>query len=199
MGSAGTTGFLQNLLGRAVNLWHLARGGAHQPEAIGAGHVLDLTVIPMRRQDAEDILSWRYDAPYDFYNPPSEGPRDHFISQFLKPSLNFHVVLDQYQQMLGFCSYGIDGQVPGGRYDDDALDIGLGMKPDQTGKGLGEHFFKAIVEHAENKFQPDHYRLTVARFNARAMRLYQRFGFDETECFQEPVQQVEYAILMRPA
>ncbi len=160
---------------------------------------MKLRLIPLRQQDAEAILDWRYEPPFDFYNPPDAGPRDQFIREFLNPELHFHAVVDSSEEMLGFCSFGLDGQVPGWRYDDSALDIGLGMHPAKTGQGRGQTFFTAILEFAREQMQPDQFRLTVARFNTRALRLYARFGFEETDRFHQPMQQTDYAILTRSA
>lgn len=47
-------------------------------------------------------------------------------------------------ELVGFFSFGAEAQVPGGDYDNaKALDIGLGMRPDLTGKSLGLGFVEA--------------------------------------------------------
>ncbi len=39
--------------------------------------------------------------------------------------------------MVGFCSFGVDGRVPGGDYPDGPLDVGMGMRPDLTAAAWG--------------------------------------------------------------
>ena len=141
------------------------------------------------------ILTWRYPLPYDFYNPPDDDHKAHYVSQFVKPELNFHSVLNANKEMMGFCSYGLDGQVLGGDYSTEALDIGLGMDPRYTGKGLGLAFFAAILNHAESHFGADKIRLTVANFNLRALRLYEKFGFLAESDFIDKRNYTAYTIL----
>ena len=147
----------------------------------------------LREADARAILRWRYPEPYDFYDPPDDGRDDDYVQAFLDPDLYFHAVRDRDGILAGFCSFGLDGQVPGGDYAQDALDIGLGMRPGLTGHGHGKVFFDAILAHARTAFGPDRFRLTVARFNARAMRLYEGFGFTEQSRFEQHL--VTYSVL----
>ena len=154
-------------------------------------------VEPLREADARAILTWRYPEPYDFYNPPDDGRDEQYVNAFLDPRLKFHAVRDQARMLAGFCSYGLDGQVQGGDYRDDALDIGLGMRPELTGQGHGAAFFEAILQHGIAAFAPHRFRLTVADFNTRAMRLYEAFGLREQSRFEQ--HWVTYCILTRSA
>lgn len=141
-------------------------------------------------------MGWRYPAPYDFYDPPEATDIDYYVRQFLDPDLMFHAVLDDHDRFVGFCSYGRDGQVKGGDYTLDALDIGVGMRPDLTGQGIGAAFFEAILHFADEHVKAGRKRVTVAKFNERALRLYRRFGFHEHDEFEEPRSGVSYKILV---
>jgi RimJ/RimL family protein N-acetyltransferase len=156
-------------------------------------------LIRLTRDHALAILDWRYPHPYDFYDPPEDGPREQFIVEFLKPTLNFHAVLDTDDTFLGFCSFGLDGQVPGGDYADDALDIGLGMRPELTGQGHGARFVQSILSYAKASIAPNCFRMTVANFNHRAMRLYKQLGFQELAGFDDIRFGLPYTILIREA
>ena len=152
---------------------------------------------PLEEWHARDILNWRYPKPYDFYDPPDDGHQDHYVAQFLNPAYQFHAVLDVRDRLIGFCSFGIDGQVPGGHYDTGALDIGLGMKPEFTGQGNGTAFFAAVLRFAELNLNAARIRLTVAQFNQRAMTLYQKFGFIFEDEFLGTLSDVQYHVLVR--
>jgi RimJ/RimL family protein N-acetyltransferase len=153
-------------------------------------------IVRLSKAQARDILDWRYQKPYDFYNPPDDDHSERYVTAFVRPELQFHAVLDECNQFLGFCSYGIDGQVPGGDYSHPALDVGLGMKPEFTGQGLGVAFFTAILRHANQFLGAGRIRLTVADFNKRAMSLYNQFGFSPDSEFVDARNQVKYTILM---
>lgn len=161
-------------------------------------------VEPLGQEAARDILSWRYEPPYDFYDPPADADEDRLVAEFLRPDLGFHAVYGALPgapprdtRFIGFCSFGIDGQVPGGDYSAPALDIGLGMRPELTGQGLGALFFGAILDFAMRNRPANRYRLTVANFNERAIALYHQFGFVRSDQFLEHRTSVAYSILVR--
>jgi len=154
---------------------------------------------PLEERHAWDILSWRYQTPYDFYNPPADDHQEHYVRQFLNPDFNFHAVLDACGTMIGFCSFGSDGQVPGGNYSDEALDIGVGMRPEFTGQGKGAAFFGAVLGYALGTLSPGRLRLPVAKFNQRALKLYANFGFEVNDEFHDQLGAVSYSILVRKA
>ncbi len=150
----------------------------------------------LEKVDAEEILQWRYERPYDFYNPPEDNKDRFFVNRFLDPELMFHAVVDPSGNFIGFCSYGIDGQIFGGNYLERALDIGLGMKPELTGQGRGAAFVGTIFEYGKS-LSPEMLRLTVATFNSRAMSLYRRFGFEEIEQFIDAFYDVPYTVMIQ--
>lgn len=154
-------------------------------------------IEPIKEEHARDILAWRYPPPYDFYDPPADPRTEYYVREFLNPGLQFHAVLDAGDKFIGFCSYGRDGQVPGGHYPDGALDIGLGMKPEYTGQGRGQVFFESIVAFAGHTLGAERFRVTVANFNRRAVSLYMKSGFEWVDSFQDPRSNVDYTILLR--
>ena len=90
---------------------------------------------------------------------------------------------DESGRLVGFCSFGVDGQVPGGDYRAEALDIGMGICPDFTGKGLGSSFVRAVLDFAEKEFQAKAYRVTIVAFNRRARRVWERNNFQQVQSF----------------
>ena len=156
-----------------------------------------IKIRKLRPEDVEVILSWQYEMPYDFYNADPDMSVHEYSGQMLDPALRFHGIWDGRGELIGFCSFGDDGQVPGGDYGLCALDIGLGMKPDLTGKGFGKRFFAAILDFAMQRFSPATIRLTVADFNRRALRLYGGLGFSAVDCFVHTDSQIRFTILTK--
>ena len=148
------------------------------------------------RSDAEEISGWRYPAPYSSYdgNPSS-------IPGLLEPRSNYHSVFDGAGELVGYFCFGVDATIPEGRkrglYGDDALDVGLGMRPDFTGMGLGLEFVLAGLRFARQRFSPPAFRLTVAAFNRRAITVYQKAGFDLVQEFGD--RGPEWLLMRRPA
>lgn len=132
----------------------------------------------MSEQDAREVAAWRYEAPYDFYDMAS-------LEELLDPERRerYHAVLSD-GELAGFFCYGTGGQVPSFNYPDDgSLDIGLGLRPDLTGKGSGLEFVRAGLGFARRRFETSSFRLSVATFNERAIRTYERAGFRRVDVF----------------
>ena len=141
-----------------------------------------------------EIVQWRYEPPYDIYNLEElEGT----IKYLLDEQNKFHALRDRNGELVGFCSFGADAQVPGGNYGEDALDIGMGIRPDMTGKGWGSKFAAAVLEFAQQKFDPINYRVTIAAFNQRAQRVWKNNGFQHTQTFIHEATSREFVVLMR--
>ena len=127
---------------------------------------------PTVRADAELFCTWRYGGLYTMYDQ-----RPELRANYLEPSFRYHSVSDETGALVGFCCFGADARVLGIVYDDEALDIGLGMAPALTGQGRGTAFVAGIVDFAAKHFRPTALRLTVAAFNRRAITVYERNRF----------------------
>lgn len=141
------------------------------------------TLAPISRADAEEISRWRYDEPYSVYN----GDRGS-VDSLLEPRFLYHAVRDEREDLAGYFCFGDDARVSAGRrlglYEiEPALDVGLGMRPDLTGHGRGEEFVLSGLRFARETYSPPAFRLTVATFNRRAIRVYERVGFEPVETF----------------
>jgi ribosomal-protein-alanine N-acetyltransferase len=136
-----------------------------------------IRIVPLTRAHAEDIVTWRYAAPYDVYDMTDAAPDD-----LLVPQSGFHAVVTG-DGLIGFRSFGPDGRVPGWDYDDSALDTGGGLRPSLTGQGLGRSVIAAGLDFGRARFAPAAFRVTVASFNARARRTVESLGFEVVGSF----------------
>ncbi|MEM0980636.1 MAG: hypothetical protein AAGH78_10200 [Cyanobacteria bacterium P01_H01_bin.58] len=93
---------------------------------------MELAFRPLEKPHTLEILDWRYPSPYDFYNFGQENCQAD-LCDFLNPQNAFFAILNSDGELEGYCSFGQDGRVPGGNYRDQALDIGMGIRPDRTG------------------------------------------------------------------
>lgn len=125
---------------------------------------------------AAEIVSWHYPPPYDFYDMTCDAA-------FVTDPVNGYWALVDEDALIGFRSFGADGQVPGGDYDGSALDTGGGLRPDLTGRGLGGTAITAGLAFGREQFAPAAFRMTVATFNLRAQRVVTALGFRNVETF----------------
>jgi RimJ/RimL family protein N-acetyltransferase len=121
-----------------------------------------LTIRPASDATFRAMESWRYEPPYDFY--------DGDVEPVLNPE-RFYEALDEDDSLVGFYYFEEKG---------DALEIGLGLRPELTGRGLGLEFFRAGVEFGRERYRATRIILAVAAFNERAVKVYERGGFHIT-------------------
>jgi ribosomal-protein-alanine N-acetyltransferase len=156
------------------------------------------TIRQMAESDAREIAGWRYDHPYDVYNC-AHDEFEETVRCFLLPQNRYHSVWDEAGQLVGFLCFGEDGRVPGGDYRAPALDIGGGLRPDLTGHGLGSSFMQAALALARRHFAPAAFRVTVASFNKRALRVCENVGYRQVQAFDSTHNGKPFIVLMRDA
>ncbi len=142
---------------------------------------------PMDEVNAHTIQSWNYEAPYNIYNWTAEDD----ITEMLDRRSPHFAVRDEYGELMGFFSYGSSALVwdsgePHLFSENNTITIGLGMRPDLTGKGLGLAFVNAGLDFARKQFKPDYFRLFVLIFNQRAIRVYEHAGFQRVGIYLQP-------------
>jgi ribosomal-protein-alanine N-acetyltransferase len=129
---------------------------------------------PMNEKYANEIVSnWHYDDIYSFYDMAADKD-DLRIFMDTKNWENItKAVLNQNDELLGWASFYAEN---------DEFWLSLGLRPDLTGRRLGEEFVTQCAEYATShyKLTKDTIKLAVALFNQRAIKVYQRAGFVET-------------------
>ncbi|MFL0248687.1 GNAT family N-acetyltransferase [Candidatus Clostridium stratigraminis] len=112
---------------------------------------------------------------------------DSCISELLNGT--YFSVSDRENNLTGYYCFGESAQVPVGNqfgvYDcKDITDVGLGINPILCGQGLGLKFFSNGLDFARNNLLAKGFRLTVATFNQRAIKIYQQIGFKKVNSFE---------------
>ncbi len=148
---------------------------------------------PMAQADAEAIALWHYPEPYSFYDW-AEDPDD--LAELLDPARRseaYVAVDDADGALIGFFSFK--------EADPRTIQVGLGLHPDFTGRGLGGTFLSAGLDHARSRFQPEGFVLSVATFNRRAIAVYERAGFAPVRVYEHATNGGvwEFVEMRRPA
>jgi [ribosomal protein S18]-alanine N-acetyltransferase len=140
----------------------------------------------MEDEEATQISTWHYDPPYDFYDATSD-PDD--LEELLDPKRRkdaYFSVFDDDGVLVGFFQFEREGT---------RVDIGLGMRPDLTGRGLGGEYLRAGLEFARRHYSPERLTLSVATFNERAILVYRRAGFRRNTVYWHNTNGGEYLFL----
>jgi ribosomal-protein-alanine N-acetyltransferase len=122
----------------------------------------------MAQADAEAVAGWRYPEPFSFYDWTAD---EDDLAELLDPDRRgeaYFAVEDDEGELVGYFSFKPDGRT---------LVIGLGLRPDLTGRGLGGAFVAAGLDYGRERFVPERFSLAVATFNERAIKVYERSGF----------------------
>jgi len=133
------------------------------------------TVRAMTADDALAVAAWRYPDEYAFYNWDAD-PGD--LAELLDPAgwgRQYFAVDGRGRARVGFFAFKADAE---------SLEIGLGLRPDLTGDGLGLAFVEAGIQFAEKRFGARSLTLAVAEFNQRAVTVYRRAGFEVVGYYQ---------------
>lgn len=153
-------------------------------------------IVPVNRQFAVEISKWVYPEPYTLY---SFDGSEETVEELLVGS--YYAVLTGQSELVGYYCFGAAAQIPTaeeGVYTKDAVDFGLGLRPDLCGKGKGEAFAaKGLAFAKENaRGENSHFRLTVAGFNERAAKVYRRLGFCPVAAVQHKYSGMPFLVMV---
>jgi len=118
----------------------------------------------MTEADARAVAEWRYPGEYAFYDADADAGDLAELMDAARWGREYFAVDGEDGALAGFFVVKRRGE---------AKEIGLGLHPDLTGRGLGSAFVEAGLAFAA----PGPYLLQVAAFNVRAIRVYERAGF----------------------
>lgn len=137
------------------------------------------------KSDVDDILTWKYDGIYSFYDNDIQKEKIEWIKSFVDSDDNFSIYNDN-NKLVGNCSF---------YYIEEFFCVGLQMRPELTGKGFGIEFAKAIIDFGREKYKFNYIDLTVANFNNRAIKVYEKLGFKVIEEFVNTIRGNDYDFL----
>ncbi len=147
---------------------------------------MKFTFNMMKLEDAHQIASWHYEAPYDFYDwdRDAEDLAELFNPQSWQES--YYSVFNEENELVGFFVFKRDSQT---------VEVGLGLRPDLTGNGLGRTFLNAGLTFCQEHFPVGTWSLSVATFNTRAIHLYENVGFTALNTFMHHTNGGEFEFL----
>lgn len=128
------------------------------------------TIRAFSGPDADEVAGWRYAPPYDAYDPSADGTFDEEMRDPARwGELDFAVDDADTGELVGFLELTAVG---------DVVELGVGLRPDLTGRGLGPSYVEAALGYARERWRPRTFALDVYPWNERAIRTYERVGFE---------------------
>lgn len=150
---------------------------------------------PMTREAASAIARWEYGGDYAVYD--MGGDSEDTISELLDGC--YFVTLDAEGNLMGFACFGVAARIPVVEpfdWEDGSLDVGVGMRPDLCGRGDGTAFFSGVLAFAFERFGVRRWRLSVASWNERAIRVYRKCGFARVCTVTHAVSGVPFDVML---
>ena len=130
-----------------------------------------LFIIPLSVEFAREICGWRYPAPYDLYRWPDWDKMVIDGYEFADPKIReeqYRAVVDQVGDSIGFVQFfPMEG----------VTRLGMGLRPDLCGKGLGPVMARKAAEEALILRPNCQVDLEVLVWNDRARKAYLKAGF----------------------
>ena len=128
----------------------------------------------MTETDARAVAAWHYPGVFSFYDW-DQDPDD--LAELLDPAEwgRRYFVVDDERELVGFFVF---------KLLDGVAELGLGLRPDLTGRGLGDAFVGVGLRFAAEALGAERYTLTVAAFNRRAITVYERAGYLADEHYE---------------
>ena len=135
---------------------------------------MNVEIRQMLEPEARAIAAWHYEPPYSFYDwTADENDLAELLSEEAREGAYFSA-LGAHDELVGFFGFKQQGAT---------VEIGLGLRPDLTGRGLGLPFLEQGLDFARATLGPKRFSLSVAMFNERAIRVYERAGFERGRTF----------------
>ncbi len=149
----------------------------------------------MTKESAYEIAQWTYAGIYSCY---SFDGSDEILEELMNGE--YYVAYDNENNILGYICIGKSAQIPTIEekvyIDETVLDIGLGLNPLLCGNGLGSEFLMECISFGKQRFNASNIRLTVASFNQRAIKVYERIGFNYSLSVHHSKSNKEFYIML---
>lgn len=151
---------------------------------------MNYVFVPMNKEYANEIAYiWKYDGLYSFYDMTAD---EEDLKEFLNEASwqrQYFAVLNDRSELIGFYSFIFEYGI---------MCIGFGLKPELTGRKIGAEFVVAGINFGVKEFdyKKNCIMLAVALFNKRAIKVYEKIGFQFEEKYIQKTNGGEFEFIM---
>ena len=137
---------------------------------------------PLTEDEARDLAGWAYPAPFDVYDSGDAG----LFRQRTSDGEGYYPAVDDAGRLVAFAVVGAEARVRGQEPAEGVVDVGVGVRPDATSRGVGTALLPQVLALAADLTGATAARAAVAAFNERSLALCRSAGFREVRSFPGP-------------
>ena len=141
-----------------------------------------VVIRPFTQGDVDQIASWRYPPPYHVYDVSEDPSMDEMRDESRWGASWFAVEDAASGALVGFLEL-VTSESESEAGTQVEVEVGLGLRPDLTGCGIGAGFVHAALDFSRDRWSPLSFALDVFPWNERAIRCYERAGFERGEVY----------------
>lgn len=133
---------------------------------------MKLFVGKLTEESAKQVCAWKYEGEYSVYDfvPWDTASRQGWsVTDPEAREAGFRAVTDEQGEFIGFFRMTKDEQ--------EKIEVGLGLRPDRCGQGIGKDFVKLITQYTLNQHPGRRICMEVRTFNKRAIKCYEACGY----------------------
>ena len=140
-----------------------------------------LTIRPFDHAEASSVAHWAYEPPFDLYDSDLANPE--LFLEIDGDGFGYYALSSSVDGVVGFCCFGAQARVSPQKAEEGIVDLGAGIRPARLSEGVGTRAFPLILDFANDRWSPQKFRVAVASFNERSLRLCQSAGFKRIGSF----------------
>lgn len=130
-----------------------------------------MQIDKMSQKEALEIAQvWKYPPPFDFYDMTADIEDYEEIISPAKRGEHYFSIKQEGELVAFFCIFIFENK-------SDEFEFGIGLRPDLTGQGLGLTYNQLVINYIRENYLVKKIWLSVADFNLRATKVYERAGF----------------------
>lgn len=140
---------------------------------------MNLKLEILTEDHAKQICCWKYEEIYSIYNYPDWDTLNQQrwgITIEEKRKNEFTAVIDESNNLCGYIRF-VENK--------DFVLVGLGLKPSLCGQGLGNILMELSKNECKKSYGSKKIALEVRSFNKRAIKCYEKAGFEITDVYQK--------------
>jgi ribosomal-protein-alanine N-acetyltransferase len=148
---------------------------------------MSIRIVSMDSEHASEILGWHYPGHLSFYDLGNDPEDIREILDHRRYGVNLFSAVDEQGELIGELTLNQSG---------DEMEMGVGLRPDLVGKGLGKELMEKGMEFARNMSRFDRFTIRVWKLNGRAIRLYQEAGFEIEKEYLNFIEGIPFRFLL---